>query len=471
MIWARANGGVTLPRPGSLPPRGREFVRLVRDGNAGSLSLVDVVLGKAQSDSKLGRAIVTLADRVDDFYSELGMAGASDARSVVVALDQFRVGDADSAFVLNAVVQGLPAPERLVQPTNLADAERITEGVTLVMALRRAVSRAIATHEGLTAELGSVVERRYERQGVAFLGQLELACAGADDALRELAADESYEPNDVSAALVKAFADRSRAMGRPLLVRETALGTVVVNEAVEVSEVVSDGAAHLAQRLGRGLVDVGGALGVALLGLLRLLGEGLAHGYAFLRAHVAARLTLVLLALVLLLAAATQPMIGPTRLNAAASVATALPGRLNLPAGAAVDVAVRTTGGYTLDDVMAYFGLTDEQATSYFIWYNAGLIRDLQNRLPKGKAFSTPLPAGIVLHIPAVTANSGDPAALAREFGTQADGIRRLNPDPKGGVWLLPVGREGKLGGEAVRTEAVDLRINAPGLEIGKVAP
>ncbi|MCW5851179.1 MAG: hypothetical protein KIT87_13975, partial [Anaerolineae bacterium] len=429
MLWTRANSQVMLMRGNTVPRRAADFARLVQEGNPSNTALVDAVLGKAAGDSLLGGEQYTLEARLNVFYAALDMPGAAGVQRLIQTIKDFQSGQVEREEVLRTLVGAVPAPTRLVHPRSLEEAWRLAEGVTLVMTLRRAVVRLIATLEGITRELGSAAERQYERQGVILLGQLELACAVADDYLRLQAEADDYDPDLVSASLVKAFAERSRRVGHPLPVREAPLGAGVMNEALDASRAAPEQVGRFMTHLGGGLADVGTAAGGASVGVGRLMWEAsvaaVRRVWAFFHTHLAARVALVLVIVFLGVGAATPALRGVSRdvtvgiRDAAASQVAnpqpRVPQPVSLPQ---IRVAIRTSGRDNLDDIAAYFGLSDGSAMSLLVWYNADTVNTLKARLPKGGLYSDPLPAGVVLGIPVMrVAATVDLGALADEFG------------------------------------------------------
>ena len=482
MLWLRANSQVMLMRGAMTPRRAADFARLVQEGNPSNTALVDAVLGKAHGDSTLGGEQYTLEARLNAFYDALDMPGAAGVQRLVQVVKDFQAGQAEREEVLKTLVGAAPAPTRLVHPRSLEEAWRLAEGVTLVMTLRRAVVRLIATLEGITRELGSPAERQYERQGVILLGQLELACAVADDYLRLQAEADDYDPDLVSASLVKAFAERSRRVGHPLPVREAPLGSGVMNEAWDASRAAPAQVGRFMTHLGGGLADVGTAAGGASAGLGRLLWEATVltakRVWTFFHTHLAARVALVLVLVFFGVGAATPSLRGEARdavvgvkEGAASQIANPQPRLPQAPlTPAQLRVTLRTNGRDSLDDIAAYFGLNDGAGSSLLVWYNADTVNALKARLPKGRLYSDPLPAGFVLGIPVMrVVASADLGGLADEFGTTVQAIQRLNGGGKTSTLLVPVGRREKLVEQELRTEPMDFRADQPQFTIGRI--
>ncbi len=482
MLWARANSQVMLMRGTLVPRRAADFARLVQEGNPSNNALVDAVLGKVAGDSLLGGEHSTLEARLNAFYAALDMPGAAGVQRLIQTIKEFQTGQVEREEVLKTLVGAAPAPVRLVHPRSLEEAWRLAEGVTLVMTLRRAVVRLIATLEGITRELGSPAERQYERQGIILLGQLELACAVADDHLRLDAEADDYDPDLVSANLVKAFAERSRRVGHPLPVREAPLGAGVMNEALDASREMPGQVGRFVTHLGGGLADVGTAAGGAGVGLGRLMWEATVafsrRVWTFFQTHLAARVALVLLIVFVGAGAATPSLRGEARDTgvgvkdaAASQVANPQPRLPQQPATPPqIRVAIRTSGRDSLDDIAAYFGLSEGGATSLLVWYNADTVNTLKGRLSKAGLYTDPLPAGVVLGIPVMrVAATGNLGALADEFGTTVQAIQRLNAGGKTSTLIVPVGRREKLVEPEMKTEPMDFRADQPQFTIGRI--
>ncbi|MCW5854232.1 MAG: hypothetical protein KIT87_29460, partial [Anaerolineae bacterium] len=423
----------------------------------------------------------TLEARLNAFYAALDMPGSAGVPRLIQTIKDFQAGQVEREEVLKTLVGAVPAPTRLVHPRSLEEAWRLAEGVTLVMTLRRAVVRLIATLEGITRELGSAAERQYERQGVILLGQLELACAVADDYLRLQAEADDYDPDLVSASLVRAFADRSRRVGHPLPVREAPLGAGVMNEALDASRAAPVQVGRFMTHLGGGLADVGTAAGGASVGVGRLMWEAsvatVRRVWTFFHTHLVARVALVLVMVFLgvgsaapALRATSRDMTLGLRDAVASQVANPQPRVPQPVAPPQIRVAIRTNGRDSLDDIAAYFGLSDGPASSLLVWYNADTVNALKARLPKGGLYSDPLPMGFVLGIPVMrvvaTANLG---AMADEFGTTVQAIQRLNAGGKTSTLIVPVGRREKLAEQEMKTEPMDFRADQPQFTIGRI--
>ena len=254
-----------------------------------------------------------------------------------------------------------------------------------------------------------------------------------------------------------------------------------MNEALDVSRAAPGQVGRFVTQLGGGLADVGTAAGGASVGVGRLMWEAslaaVRRVWAFFHTHLAARVALVLVLVFLGVGSATPSLRGEARDTAlgiregiASQVANPQP-RLPQPASLPqIRVAIRTNGRDSLDDIAAYFGLSDGPAINLLVWYNADTVNALKARLPKGGLYSNPLPDGVVLGIPVMrvvaTANLG---GLADEFGTTVQAIQRLNAGGKSGTLIVPVGRREKLAEQEMKTEPMDFRADQPQFTIGRI--
>lgn len=478
MLWARASDGVTLPRGDVLPAEALELVALVREGKPANAAIVDVALGKVKSDSSLGGDFAKLKAQVEAFYATIEMSDATDLPRLAEVVRQFQAGLQEPDEVLETLVTVLPAPTRLVHPRSYETAYRIVEGVTLVLYLRRAITRLIATQDGITTRLGNRSERQYERQNVVFLGQLELACAVADDELRRLADSEGIDPVAVSAALVKAFAERSRRMGHPLAVREVPLGAGMIRDAIALSNGLPRQATSVKTSLDEAFGGLGQGFNRAGSGMGRLLAAAgpllLQRLWAWLKTRQGATVALFVMALLALAVVFVSLFLAVRSLPAADNrVVSTLGGQPSAVSGlplTQVAVSLRTAGPVTLEDVAKYFGLNSDQAIHFLLRYNATTLSRLDKRLIQGDLYSRPLPAGTMLYIPTVMEPvTRSLETLAAEYDTTVEGIRHMNTGPRKPYVLVPAGRTDKLPERKQETEPVEFRVGQAQFQPGKL--
>ncbi len=463
---ARSAGPVEICPSEAVSDEAKALARLIE---AGERRLGDDIEAALDSDPEAlaamaGRAAVqaTLAD----LFFRLG-ADEPAVADLLLTLAEVCRGEADAGQALALLAETMRIPEKPVRPRDLDEARRFIAALGAALDLRQAALRIIAAQGGPTDKAGHAAERQVEREGVVLLGQLESACAVADETLRRRAVAAGLDADAVSATLAAAFAARARRVGYPvpLVVRRPSGWRKPLNPA----HAWQAGYPVPLDRLRGANWQRWPSLAWAWLDEHR---PRAVPQWAAASGGRRPRLwPLVALALLLVVALTTwrawgvavKP-IGSTQ--ASLGVAAISP---RLPAGTPVRVVVRTTGGYSLEDVARYFGLTDPWAMSLLAWVNSTALQEFQATAPRGQLYTTPLPAGLTLEIPAVVvASTTTQEAAAMEYGVSVEGIRRLAMQAGQGVYLVPVGRNEKLAEARMRTaEALDLDVRRPTVSVG----
>lgn len=415
-----------------------------------------------------GRA--ALQATLADLFFRLGAEEPAVA-DLLLTLAEVRRGEADAGQALALLAETMRVPEKPVRPRDLDEARRFIAALAVALDLRQAALRSIAAQGGPADKAGHAAERQVEREGVVLLGQLESACAVADETLRRRAVAAGMDADAVSATLAAAFAARARRVGYPvpLVVRRPSGWRKPLNPA----HAWQAGYPVPLDRLRRADWRRWPSLAWAWLGEHRPrdVSQWAAASGRLRRQRWWPMMVLAILLVVALITwrawgVAVKP-IGSAQAGLAAAAMSP-----RLPVGTPVRVMVRTTGGYSLEEVARYFGLADPWAMSLLAWVNSAALQDVQAKAPKGQLYTAPLPAGLTLAIPAVVVPSTTTQeAAAMEYGVSVEGIRRLAMQAGQGVYLAPVGRSEKLAEARMKTaEVQDLDVRRPTVSVGTLA-
>lgn len=465
LLAAARNAGPLEIQPGEDVSEGTQaLARLIE---AGERRLSDDIEAALDADPEAlsamaGRA--ALQATLADLFFRLGAEEPAIA-DLLLTLAEVRRGEADAGQAMTLLAEAMRIPERPVRPRDLDEATRFIAALVVALDLRQAALRIIAAEGGPSDKAGHAAERQVEREGIVLLGQLESACGVADDALRRRAVAAGMNADAVSAALAAAFAARARRVGYPvpLVVSRRPGWRKPLNPAHtwQASFPVPLGRARRAEWR-RWWWEAWAWLGERRARHAPLL-AAMGGWQRLWPAITLALLLVVALATWRAWGVAVKP-IG----SAQASLETAAMSP-RLPAGTPVRVMVRTRGGYSLEEVARYFGMTDPWAMSLLAWVNGGALQDFQAKTARGQLYTTALPAGLTLEIPAVVVPSTTSLdTAATEYGVSVEGIRRLAMQAGQGVYLSPVGRNEKLGEARMRTaEARELDMREPTLSVG----